>query len=74
MLKIIITIIFVYILIRLIIRLIFLIFGIFLTRSLKTKYQNTARRKQNRREQDCSDVIDADFKEVKLNEPDSRGF
>lgn len=66
MLKVIITIIFVYILIRLLIRLIFLVFGIFLTRSLKAKYQNKTKNGfQTHKEQDYEDIIDADFKEVK---------
>jgi len=47
MLKIIITIIFIYILVRLLVRLIFLAFGVFLTRSLKAKYQNSAKKTIN---------------------------
>jgi len=66
MLKIIITIIFVYILIRLLVRLIFLGFGVFLSRTLKSKYSNTAKtRFSGRKKYNPDSVIDADFKEVK---------
>lgn len=66
MLKIIITIIFIYILIRLLVRLIFLAFGVFLSRKLKAKYNNPAKNGfSTRKEQNHEDVIDADFKEVK---------
>lgn len=66
MLKIIITIIFVYILIRLLVRVIFLVFGVFLTRALKAKYQTGARNGfKSYKAQDREDVIDAEFKEVK---------
>jgi len=65
MLKVIITIIFIYILIRLLIRLIFLLFGIFLTRSLKAKYQNSSKTgHQNHKEHNGQDIIDAEFKEI----------
>lgn len=66
MLKIIITIIFVYILIRLLFRLILLAFGIFLKRSLKVKYQaGTKNGFRNRETQNSESVIDVDFKEIK---------
>ena len=66
MLKIIITIIFVYIIIRLLIKLIFLAFGVFLSRQLKAKYGNTAKKGfSTHKEQSREDVIDVDFKEVK---------
>lgn len=66
MFKAIITIIFIYILIRLLVRLIFLMFGVFLARTLKTKYSNTVKNgSSSRKEYNSKDVIDADFKEVK---------
>jgi hypothetical protein len=52
--------------IRLLVRLIFLAFGIFLKRSLKTKYQAGANNGfQGRKTQNGEDIIDADFKEIK---------
>ncbi|MDD4183549.1 MAG: hypothetical protein PHT53_07010 [Candidatus Omnitrophica bacterium] len=66
MLKIIVTIIFVYIIIRLLIRLIFLAFGVFLSRQLKAKYSNTVKKRfSTHKEQPREDIIDVDFKEVK---------
>jgi len=66
MLKIILTIIFIYILVRLLIKLIFLAFGVFLSHQLKAKYSNTAKKGfSTHKEQDREDVIDVDFKEVK---------
>ncbi|MFA5337536.1 MAG: hypothetical protein WC330_04305 [Candidatus Omnitrophota bacterium] len=65
MLKIIITIIFVYILIRLLVRLIFLGFGVFLSHTLKSKYSNTVKKGfSTHKEQSREDIIDVDFKEV----------
>ncbi|MCK9615878.1 MAG: hypothetical protein M0R48_10410 [Candidatus Omnitrophica bacterium] len=65
MLKVIITIIFVYILIRLLVRLIFLAFGVFLSRTLKAKYSNTVKNGFSaRKESDSENIIDAEFKEV----------
>ncbi|MCK9573547.1 MAG: hypothetical protein M0R20_03985 [Candidatus Omnitrophica bacterium] len=66
MFKIIITIIFIYILIRLLVRLIFLAFGIFLSRTIKKKYNSTVKNGfSSHKEHDSQDIIDADFKEVK---------
>lgn len=66
MLKIIITIIFIYILVRLLIRLIFLAFGVFLSRTLKAKYRNIPKDGfSTRKEQNREGIIDAEFKEVK---------
>ncbi len=65
MLKIIITVFFIYVLIRLLTKLIFLAFGVFLKRTLKSQYSNAAQKKSySRKEQNRDNVIDAEFEEI----------